>query len=404
MSMPSFVPLRRSTRDHHPSTRYSANEYVLVTDGGEPECYAEAMEDEHKKEWFDAMQDEMKSLYENNTFELTKLPKGKRALKNKWVYKLKTEEYTPRPRYKARLVVKGFSQKKGIDFDEIFSPVVKMGSIRVVLGLAASLDLEVEQMDVKTAFLHGDLDKEIYMEQPEGFQVKGKEDYVCRLQKSLYGLKQAPRQWYKKFESVIGKQGFRKTFSDHCNIGRIAQLKQDLSKSFAMKDLGPAKQILGIRIFRDRGAKKLHISQEQYIEKVLRRFNMDKAKVAGFSSCVGGGQSVPSNMEDIEKLLMIFRYLRGTSKLSITFGNGKPMLVGYTDSDLAGNKDNMKSTSGYLLTFAGGDVSWQSRLKKYVALSTTEAEYVAATEACKEHCVEKVFARTWFKQQRYASL
>ncbi|GKB38968.1 putative RNA-directed DNA polymerase [Tanacetum coccineum] len=91
-----------------------------------------------------------------------------------------------------------------------------MGSIRVVLGLAASLDLEVEQMDVKTTFLHGDLDKEIYMEQPEGFQVKGKEDYACRLQKSLYGLKQAPRQWYKKFESVIRKQGFRKTFSDHC--------------------------------------------------------------------------------------------------------------------------------------------------------------------------------------------
>ncbi|GKF56774.1 retrovirus-related pol polyprotein from transposon TNT 1-94, partial [Tanacetum coccineum] len=127
--MPLFVPLRRSTRDHHPSTRYSTNEYVLLTDGGEPECYAEAIEDKHKKEWFDAMQDEMKSLYENNTFDLTKLPKGKRDLKNKWVYKLKTEEYTPRPRYKARLVVKGFSQKKDIDFDEIFSPVVKMGSI-----------------------------------------------------------------------------------------------------------------------------------------------------------------------------------------------------------------------------------------------------------------------------------
>ncbi|KAD5961373.1 hypothetical protein E3N88_12846 [Mikania micrantha] len=138
----------------------------------------EAMEDEHKREWVEAMQDEMNSLYENNTFELVKLPKGKRALKNKWVYKLKTEEHTSRPRYKARLVVKGFSQRKGIDFDEIFSPVVKMSSIRVILGLAASLELEVEQMDVKTAFLHGDLDKEIYMEQPEGFQVKGKEDYV----------------------------------------------------------------------------------------------------------------------------------------------------------------------------------------------------------------------------------
>ncbi|GJW79856.1 putative RNA-directed DNA polymerase [Tanacetum coccineum] len=445
----------------------------------QPECYAEAMEDEHKKEWFDAMQDEMKSLYENNTFELTKLPKGKRALKNKWVYKLKTEEYTPRPRYKARLVVKGFSQKKGIDFDEIFSPVVKMGSIRVVLGLAASLDLEVEQMDVKTAFLHGDLDKEIYMEQPEGFQVKGKEDYVCRLQKSLYGLKQAPRQWYKKFESVIGKQGFRKTFSDHCvffqrfgdddfiilllyvddmlivgkNIGRIAQLKQDLSKSFAMKDLGPAKQILGIRIFRDRGAKKLHISQEQYIEKVLRRFNMDKAKVVSSPLTPNfklTDKDCPSSKKNIEKMdrvpyasavgsLMyamvctrpdlahavgvvsrflsnpgkkhweavkwIFRYLRGTSKLGITFGNGKPMLVGYTDSDLAGNKDNMKSTSGYLMTFAGGAVSWQSRLQKCVALSTTEAEYVAATEACKELLWLKRFLQELgFKQQRYAVL
>ncbi|GKD13455.1 putative RNA-directed DNA polymerase, partial [Tanacetum coccineum] len=90
---------------------------------------------------------------------------------------MKTEEYTPKPRYKARLVVKGLSQKKGIDFDEIFSQVMKMGSIRVFLGLAASLDLEVEHMDVKTAFLHGDLDKEINIEQPEGFQVKGKEDY-----------------------------------------------------------------------------------------------------------------------------------------------------------------------------------------------------------------------------------
>jgi hypothetical protein len=96
------------------------------------------------------------------------------------VFRLKTEEHTSHPRYKARLVVKGFSQKKGVDFDEIFSPVVKMSSIRVVLSLAASLNDEVEQLDVKTAFLHGDLEEEIYMEQPEGFVVKGKEDMVCK--------------------------------------------------------------------------------------------------------------------------------------------------------------------------------------------------------------------------------
>jgi hypothetical protein len=172
---PDEPQLRRSTRPRQPSTKYSPHEYVLVTDGGEPECFDEAMSHEKKSEWLQAMQEEMKSLHENHTFELVKLPKGKRALKNKWVFRLKIDEHCSQPRYKARLVVKGFGQKKGIDFEEIFSPVVKMSSIRVVLGLAASLNLEVEQLDVKTAFLHGDLDEEIYMEQPEGFEAKGKE-------------------------------------------------------------------------------------------------------------------------------------------------------------------------------------------------------------------------------------
>ncbi|KAL6347739.1 hypothetical protein AAG906_026268 [Vitis piasezkii] len=136
--------------------------------------YEEAMGDENKMKWVDAMQDEMKSLHENHSFELVKLPKGKRALKNRWVYKVKQKEHTSQPCYKARLVVKGFSQKKCIDFDEIFSLVVKMSSIHVVLGLTTSLDLEIEHMDFKTSFLHGDLDREIYMEQLEGFTIKEK--------------------------------------------------------------------------------------------------------------------------------------------------------------------------------------------------------------------------------------
>ncbi|GJU02467.1 putative RNA-directed DNA polymerase [Tanacetum coccineum] len=394
--MPPFLSLRRSTRDHHPSTPYSTHEYVLLTDGGEPECYTEAMVDEHKKEWFKALEGEMNSLRDNNTFKLVKLPKGKRALKNKWVYKL---------------------------------------VVKVVLGLEASLDLEVEQMDVKTAFLHGDLDKEIYMEQPEGFRVKGKEGYIGDDDFIILLL-------YVDDMLIVGK-----------NIGRIAQLKRDLSKSFSVKDLGPTKQIIGIRILCDRGAKKLHISQEQYIKKVLCRFNMDKAKVVSSPLTTNfklTDKDCPSSKKNIEKMdrvpyasavgsLMyamvctrpdlahavgvvsrflsnpgkkhweavkwIFRYLRGTSKLGITFGNGKPMLVGFTDSDMAGNKDNMKSTSGYLMTFAGGAVSWQSRLQKCVALSTTEAEYMAATEACKELLWLKRFLQELgFKQQRYAVL
>ena len=450
--------VRRSTRGPRPSMRYPTTEFVLLTDGGEPEDFQEAMSHEKSKEWYNAMQDEMNSLHENHTYDLVKLPNGKRALKNKWVFKLKHGEDGQPPRFKARIVVRGYEQKKGIDFDEIFSPVVKMSSIRVVLSLAASMNLEIEQLDVKTAFLHGDLKEEIYMEQPEGFEVKGKEKLVCRLKKSLYGLKQAPRQWYKKFESFMVDNDFHKTYADHCvfvknfaegdflilllyvddmlivgrDSNKIVDLKASLSKSFAMKDLGPAKQILGMRISRDRKNKKLWISQEKYIEKVLKRFNMNNAKPVCSPLPVHmklSSKQCPTTDEDKKKMknvpyssavgsLMytmvctrpdiahavgvvsrfmsnpgkehwaavkwILRYLRGTSRVSLCFGPGEPVLDGYTDADMSGDIDSSKSTSGYMMTFAGGAVSWQSKLQKCVALSTTESEYVAAVEAGKE--------------------
>ncbi|KAL9266757.1 Retrovirus-related Pol polyprotein from transposon TNT 1-94-like protein, partial [Drosera capensis] len=191
-------------------------------------------------------------------------------------------------KHKARLVVKGFGQKQGIDFEEIFSPVVKMTSIRTVLGLVAGLDLELEQLDVKTAFLHGDLEEEIYMVQPEGFEVKGKEHKVCRLRKSLYGLKQAPRQWYKKFDSFMTSHGYQRFKADLCvyfkrftkgkflilllyvddmlvtgqDAQMIVMLKKEMSQAFDMKDMGQARQILGMQITRDRKAKRLWLSQE----------------------------------------------------------------------------------------------------------------------------------------------
>jgi hypothetical protein len=113
------------------------------------------------------------------------------------------------------LLIKTFRQKKGIDFEEIFSPMVKMSSIRVILGFATSLNLEIDQLDVKTAFFHGDLEEEIYIEQLDGFKAKGKENLICRLKKSLYRLKQAPKQWYKKFESFMTDHGYNKTTVDH---------------------------------------------------------------------------------------------------------------------------------------------------------------------------------------------
>ncbi|GJW87712.1 hypothetical protein Tco_0163052 [Tanacetum coccineum] len=206
---------------------------------------------------------------------------------------------------------------------------------------------------------------------PEGVSGSGEgRSTFVELQKSFYGLKQAPRQWYK--------------------LPIEARIEQFL----CYEDLGQQKQkSLAFGTFRDRDAKKLHISQEQYIEKVLRRRRLKDVIRVPYASAVGS------------LMHATVRYLRGTFKMGITFGNGKPMLVGYTDSDLAGNKDNMKSTSGYLMTFTGGAVSWQSRLQKYVALYTTEAEYVAATEACKELLWLKWFLQELgFKQQRYAVL
>ena len=192
--------VRRSTRVRQLSRRYFSNDYVTLTNEGEPQSFIEAIEMNDKKKWMQAMEEEIQSLKENHTYDLVRLPEGRRALKNKWVFKFKTKENNQNPKYKAKIVVKGCNQKKGIDFEEIFSPMVKMTSIRAILGLAAKLDLEIEQLDVKTTFLHGDLEEEIYMKQSKGFEEPGKEHLVCRLKKSLYGLKQAPRQWYKKFD------------------------------------------------------------------------------------------------------------------------------------------------------------------------------------------------------------
>uniref|UniRef100_A0A3Q7IT70 Reverse transcriptase Ty1/copia-type domain-containing protein n=1 Tax=Solanum lycopersicum TaxID=4081 RepID=A0A3Q7IT70_SOLLC len=176
-----------------------------------------------------------------------------------------------------------------------------------------------------------------------------------------------------------------------------------------MKDLGPARQIFGMQIVRDRKAKKLVLSQEKYIQKVLRRFSMDKAKVVStplamhFKLSTKQCPSSDDEKEDMKKVpyasavgslmyaMWVMRYLYGTSSLSLCFGTGKPILCGYTDSDMAGDVDTRKSTSGYLVTFAGGAVSWQSRLQKCVALSTTEAELIAVVEACKELFWMKIF-------------
>ncbi|KAD3641087.1 hypothetical protein E3N88_30311 [Mikania micrantha] len=152
-------------------------------------------------------------------------------------------------KYKARLVIKGFRQKEGFDYFDTYSPVTRITSIRLVLAIAALRNLEVHQMDVKTAFLNGDLEEEIYMEQPEGFSAPGQEGKVCKLVKSLYGLKQAPKQWHQKFDQVMLNNGFKINECD--NDDKMIKSTKDMLKArFDMKDMGLADVILGVKINR----------------------------------------------------------------------------------------------------------------------------------------------------------
>ncbi|KAL1204478.1 Retrovirus-related Pol polyprotein from transposon TNT 1-94 [Cardamine amara subsp. amara] len=183
----------------------------------EPSTYREAISRSEAERWFAAMGDEMESHQKNNTWDLVTQPHGRKIVTCKWIFKKKEGiSMAEGVKYKARVVARGFSQREGVDYNEIFSPVVRHTSIRALLAVVAHQDMELEQLDVKTAFLHGELKEEIYMTQPDGFQVPGKENHVCRLNKSLYGLKQSPRQWYKRFDSYMMKLGYIRCLYDCC--------------------------------------------------------------------------------------------------------------------------------------------------------------------------------------------
>ncbi|GAA0165602.1 transmembrane signal receptor [Lithospermum erythrorhizon] len=219
----------------------------------------------------------------------------------KWLFKVKQE--TNKVRFKAKLVAKGFTQKEGIDYAEIFAPVVKFTTVRIMLVLVAHFNWELKQMDVTTAFLHGDLDKNIYIHQPEGFVDPKLPDNVCLLKKALYGLKQSPRKWNIKFDNCMQSLKFKRSSSDHClyfkNIDSVSvflllyvddllivspclksieHVQKCLCDNFDMKDLGDAKKILGMNIIRDRKKSTLVLNQSAYVQKILSKFSMSDAK------------------------------------------------------------------------------------------------------------------------------
>jgi Reverse transcriptase (RNA-dependent DNA polymerase) len=362
-------------------------------------------------------------------------------------------------RYKARVVAQGFAQRPGFDFTETFAPTPKWAALRAIIALATIEDLELESVDISSAYLNGELEEEVYMRQPEGFVEKG-DDWYWRLIKSLYGLKQAGRCWHRKLNEVLESMGFKRTVCEHSiwiyhrgeeriiipvfidditiaarNKEAIQRVKDDLKAHFKLRDLGPTSFLLGVEIKRDRTTRTLTLSQRQYVLDILERFGLADCNSVTTpldpSVRLSSAQS-PTTPEDIEAMRSVpylqavgalmylavatrpdiaysvgvlarfsknpgplhwkavkhlFRYLKGSLDYKLTYSGLHPsseLFTTYTDADHAGNPDNGRSTSGYVVKMGNGAVSWSSRLQTIVALSTTEAEFVAATSAGQE--------------------
>ena len=440
--------LRRSGRMTRSPERYG--EWCSnVQSDTVPVSVKEALNSSESAEWLQAMNSEMCSMKNNDVWNLVQPPPSANILKCKWLFKRKID-ISGSISHKARLVAQGYSQKYGIDYQETYSPVVRFESVRALLAFAACKNMHIHHLDVATAFLNSKLDENIYMKQPEGFVISGKENYVCHLNKSIYGLKQSSMNWNRNFGNFLKNLGFSRSNNDSCiyiyfdkNVtcfialyvddlmvvcdsnDFLNDIKTKLKREYSMKDLGEIKQFLGIEI--NKKVNNIFISQCQFIEKLLKKFNFDVCKsvdtpvdlsqklfiahdkdelfdVDVYQSAVGAllylsTRTRPdlcyavSNVARFctkptkvhwQAIKRIFRYLRGTSNLGILYSNEYTGCFGYSDADWAGDLNDRKSTSGYCFYMNNAVISWKSNKQTCVALSTAEAEYVALSAATQE--------------------
>ncbi|KAL7281533.1 hypothetical protein ACG7TL_004850 [Trametes sanguinea] len=400
-----------------------------------------------QKEWKAACQEELEALRRRKVFELVDRPKGRKVIKNRWVFDVKSDG-----RKKARLVAKGFSQVEGIDYDQIFSPVVRFETVRLILALAALENWYITGLDVRNAYLYGKLDEEIYMEQPEGFVAKGQERKVLRLLRALYGLKQAGRAWWSTLNQSMKELGFSRLVSDpglfickdkngqlvivvvyvddalFCGPDKalVEKMKAKFMKKWECRDLGEVKEFLRMRI--QRSGSMIRIDQCAYLEKVLQRCGMQNAKSAptplpaGYYPKPNDGTADPTlrsrfqtvigsllyimlgtrpdiafavtklsqfaanpSQEHLNKALYICRYLIGTRSYALVYKGASGLgISACTDSDWGSDPSSRRSQTGYFLKLAGGTFSWQSRAQKTVAHSSTEAEYMAMSDCSRQ--------------------
>ncbi|KAK7341990.1 hypothetical protein VNO80_24931 [Phaseolus coccineus] len=365
--------------------------------------FCQAMCSSNASKWIDAMNEEMKSMNDNDVWDLIELPKCSKPIGCKWIFKTKRDSNGNIERYKACLVAKGFTQKKDIDYKETFSPVSSKDSFRIIMALIAHFDLELHQMDVKTAFLNGDIDETIYMLQPENFVSGDPKSIVCKLKKSIYGLKQASRQWYQKFHQVITSYGFEANVVDDCvyhkfsgskyiflvlyvddvllassDVGLLHETKKFLTKNFEMKDLGNASFVLGIQILRDRPRGSLMYAQV-----------CTRPDIAFIVEVLGRYLSNPG-LQHWTTAKRMLRYLKKTKDYVLTYRRSENLeIIGYSDFDFAGCQDSKRSTSGYVYILAGGAISWKSVKQTLIASSTMATEFVACYEASNHGPIEE---------------
>jgi hypothetical protein len=291
--------------------------YIPVVDGIEcalntsttiePKTLAEALQRPDGDQYLASAIAEVKAHLENGTWKLARLPRGKRAIGSRWVFKIKRKSDGSIDKYKGRIVAKGYAQREGIDYTETFAPTARFGALRTVIALAAMEDWELESVDISTAFLNGDIDAEVYMRKPEGVEFPGFEgsEWVLQLLKGLYGIKQGPRIWSQKLHTVLTSIGFQRLESDHSvfiyerdgtkmvvpvhvddlvlassSKKAIEKVKSELRARFKIHEQGPTSFILGVKLERDRAARTISLSQPAYIDSILHTYRMQDCNPA----------------------------------------------------------------------------------------------------------------------------
>ncbi|GKD06559.1 retrotransposon protein, putative, ty1-copia subclass [Tanacetum coccineum] len=355
------ILIRRSERTRRAPNRLCLNveaEEHSLGDLNEPTSYKAAMLDSESNKWIDAMNAEIQSMMDNMVWVLVDLPPGCKTVGSKWIFKKKTDMDGIVHTYKARLVAKGYTQLYGVDYEETFSPVADIRAIRILISIAAYYDYEIWQMDIKTAFLNGYLDEDIYMVQPEGFVDPNHPRKVCKLQRSIYGLKQASRSWNKRFDEEIKRFGFHKIMMIH-----FAQNLDEpcvYQKASGSNDLGEATFTPRIKIYRDRSKRFIGLGQNAYMDKILKRYKMDNSK-RGYIPMQERldlnktqGASTPEEVKRMQNV----PYASTVDMFLVYGGNpeAKLRVVCYCNARFKIDIDDMKSLTGYVFVLNGSAV------------------------------------------------